>query len=129
MPKFKKDPNAIQMHSPYKMKGSPMKRNYGISPLKGANRSFDANIDKNTIYKGGEAKGPKSTVVTPGPNFFQKIGMAMGIPGPKKTYSTMGKTNWETRDGKTVAVVDTHSRSTGEKIKSKKPKSNRSNQG
>ena len=35
MPKFKKDPNAMQMHSPYKVKGSPMQRNYGIpSPAK-----------------------------------------------------------------------------------------------
>ena len=125
MPKFKKDPNAIQMHSPYKMKGSPMKRNYGISPLKDTNRSFDANIDKNTIYKGGQAKGPKSAVVGDSRNFLEKL---VGFKGGK-IYSTMGKTNWETRNGQTVAVVDTHSRSTGEKIESKKPKGNRSNQG
>ena len=33
MPKFKKDPNAVNMHSPYKMKGSPMKRNFGIDDV------------------------------------------------------------------------------------------------
>lgn len=33
MPKFKKNPNpSVKMHSSYKMKGSPMKRNYGIDP-------------------------------------------------------------------------------------------------
>ena len=39
MPKFKENKSPAMKRTPYKMKGSPMQRNFGISPAKSVSHS------------------------------------------------------------------------------------------
>ena len=113
MPKFKKDPNAMNMHSPYKMKGSPMKRNFGISPAKATGKDFSEK------YYSPEEGATMTDEGWEGRHEFGKAWQRFirpRNPRNKPTYKKYGKlTSTKDASGKVTYSAQSYDTSTGKK--------------
>ena len=128
MPKFKKDPNpSVKMHSPYKMKGSPMKRNYGIDPsspmkwnpgIRGGQANEEAANKTQKLKKVGPSS--EARVTDTGARWYEWVIPATRIfRGSRKRYSKHGSISGNTKwskdsSGNLKATRSTFDKKTGE---------------
>ena len=132
MPKFKKNPNpSVKMHSPYKMKGSPMKRNYGIDPSSPLQWNISSTMgsdpwhSENLQANPKKSSGPSSDarMIDSGKRGYDWVfapSMIARLTGSRKRWSKHGSiggnTKW-TKDssGNIKATRDTFDTKTGKK--------------